>query len=66
MKALDEYFLTVVLTELMFLQILCFSNTPHQWTDTQGCGAGLADAKLNPFFDITLFDTETSKTKVSA
>ena len=29
-------------------------------TDTQGGGAGLADAVLNsPFNDITLFDTET-------
>ena len=35
-----------------------FSNTPHWWTDTQGCGAGLADAKLGAFIDITLFDTE--------
>ena len=28
-------------------------------TDTQGCGAGLADAKLSPFIDITPFDTKT-------
>ena len=35
------------------------NNTPHQWTDTQGCSAGLADAKLGSFIDITLFDTET-------
>ena len=34
-------------------------------TDTQGCGAGLADTKLSPFIDITLFETETQKTKVS-
>ena len=34
-------------------------------TDTQGCGAVLADTKLSPFIDITLFDTETQKTKVS-
>ena len=25
-----------------------FSNTPHRWTDTQGCGVGLADTKLSP------------------
>ena len=30
-------------------------------TDTQGCGAGLAEAKLSPFIDITLFDTKTWK-----
>ena len=35
-----------------------FSNTPHRWTDTQGCGVGLADVKLSPFIDITLFDTQ--------
>ena len=31
----------------------------RQWTDTQGCSVGLADAKFSPFIDITLFDTET-------
>ena len=36
-----------------------FSNSPHRWTDTQGCGVGLADVKLSPFIDITLFDTQT-------
>ena len=35
------------------------SNTPHTDELTQGCGAGLADAKLSPFIDIALFDTET-------
>ena len=44
---------------------MCFSDTPHRWTDTQGYGAGLADTKLSPFIDITLFDTETQKTKES-
>ena len=32
----------------------------------QGCSVGLADAKLSPFNDITLFDTKTLRTKVSA
>ena len=41
-------------------QILCTIKT-----DTRGCGAGLADTKLRPFIDITLFDTETQKTIVS-
>ena len=46
---------------------MLFSNTPHQWTDTQGCGVGLADVKLSPFIDITLFDTQTKeKIKVFA
>ena len=36
-----------------------FSNTPHRWTDTQSCSVGLADVKLSPFIDITLFDTQT-------
>ena len=35
-------------------------------SDTQGCSVGLADAKLCPFNDITLFDTKTLRTKVSA
>ena len=33
-------------------------------TDPQGCGAGLADTKLIPFIDNTLFDTETQNTQV--
>ena len=32
-----------------------FLNTPYWWTDTQGCGVGLADAQLSPSIDITLF-----------
>ena len=35
------------------------SYTLHRWTDTHGCGAGLAVAKRSPFIDIVLFDTET-------
>ena len=44
-----------------------YSGIPHIIkTDTQGCGAGLADAKLSPFIDITLFDTEAqNKTKIN-
>ena len=34
-------------------------------TVTQGCGVGLPDTKLNPFIDITFFDTKTQKTKLS-
>ena len=45
--------------------IVWYSWIPHTIkTDTQGCGAGLADTKLSPFIDITLFDTETPKTGV--
>ena len=44
---------------ILRFQCQCFSNTPHRWTDTQGCGVGLADVKLSPFIDTTLFDTET-------
>ena len=41
------------------------SRIPHTIrTDTQGCGVGLADTKLSPFIDITLFDTETQKASV--
>ena len=36
------------------------SRIPHTIkTDTQGCGTDLADTKLSPFNDITLFHTET-------
>ena len=31
---------------------------PHTDKLTQGCGVGLADVKLSPFIDITLFDTQ--------
>ena len=48
-----------VVNEILKYYNICFSNTPHRWTDTQGCGVGLADVKLSPFIDITLFDTQT-------
>ena len=35
------------------------SRIPHTNELTQGCGVGLADVKLSPFIDITLFDTQT-------
>ena len=41
-----------------------FLNSPCLTrTDTQGCDASLADAKLSPFNDITLFDTKSYKLK---
>ena len=47
-------------------QIICNSQISRTIkTDTQGCGVGLGDAKLSPFNDITLFDTETQKSKLS-
>ena len=39
--------------------LLEISRIPHTDELTQGCGVGLADVKLSPFIDITLFDTET-------
>lgn len=36
----------------------CFLNSPHHKTDTQDCGAGLAEAKLSPFDDTTFLDTK--------
>ena len=46
---------------------LCYSRIPHTNELTQGCGVGLADVKLSPFIDITLFDTQTKeKIKVFA
>ena len=41
------------------LHILEFPRTTR--TDTQGCDAGLADAILSPFNDITLFDKKKLK-----
>ena len=39
--------------------VLQYSRIPHTNEPTQGCGVGLADVKLSPFIDITLFDTQT-------
>ena len=62
MKVLGEFILMelLVLLKKFNPRIPCTIKT-----DTQGCGAGLADTKLSPFIDITLFETETQKTKVS-
>ena len=47
--------------------IIQYSRIPHTDELTQGCGVGLADVKLSPFIDITLFDTQTKeKIKVFA
>ena len=52
---INSYGLGSIVLLLLLLFIYLFSNTPHQWTDTQGCGAGLADAKLSPFFYFFIF-----------
>ena len=49
--------------DLWFCFARVFSNTPHRWTDTQGCGLGLADVKLSPFIDITLFGKHKRRRK---
>ena len=48
--------------------VTCIRCTKHSRISranelTQGCGAGLADAKLSPFISITLFDTLKWKLK---
>ena len=39
----------------------CIFHSPGNKTghDTQGCGVGVADAKLSSFIGITLFNTKT-------
>ena len=49
MKKFERIKVIIKFIKAQNLWWIWFSNTPHWWTDTQGCGAGLLDAKLRPF-----------------
>ena len=62
------------LSNFLTLLLRLLSKIPTPWeerdswvpirTDTQGCGAGLADTKLSPFNDITLFENSLKTYKL--